>query len=209
MGVTDSVPSGTTFMPGCEVTIIYPLIIFCFVPVIFILQASLSWDSWFLQTGVQEEAGGGFFFLSLIPCWGTIFLAVVGSLPSQSFPEGPFSVVLAPTELLTLREMPWGDPESLLSSDAAALSCLREESGAGDPVVFWGGGERWEELLHDVQYDSTLPHRHAPRKCKAPVVTETFFFPNKEEIWVYFSLRKINDLRRNVWWKSTNASTWK
>lgn len=106
MGVTDNVPSGTTFMPGCEVTIIYPLITFCFVPVIFILQASLSWEGWFLQTGVKEEVGGGFFFLSLIPCWGTIFLAVVGSLHSQSFPEGPSSVVPAPTELLTLKEIP-------------------------------------------------------------------------------------------------------
>lgn len=89
MGVTDNVPSGTTFMPGCEVTIIYPLITFCFVPVIFILQASLSWDGWFLQTGVQEEAGVGSFFSLSFPAGVPYFWQWLDLSPPKASLKGP------------------------------------------------------------------------------------------------------------------------
>ena len=70
-------------------------------------------------------------------------------------------MALVPIELL--REIPMGPNEP------AGMACLREESGACYPVVLRGGGQGWEELFCDVQYDAMLPYGHAPRKPRLPL----------------------------------------
>lgn len=169
--------AGTTFMPRCEGD--HNILGYFFFLFLSQLLSTLLCPGRLVPADWTKGRGWGWVLFPLsFPSQVWHFWRWLDLFTTKAPLKGPLLWLQPP-----LNSRPWekscqGEPESLLSSDMTVPSCLREESCAGYAVVLWGGGERWEQLLRDVQYDSMLPQRHAPRKCKAPIIAETFFFLN-------------------------------
>ena len=101
--------------------------------------------------------------------WGGFFFSSSHSLLRE---PRPWPVPCLPCKVPE-RNTPGDIPSSPLR---CCWPCLREERHASDAVVLRGGGERPVQVLHHGQDDSVLPHGHAPRKRRPPVVAGALLF---------------------------------